>query len=422
MRARDYTSKLMILVIMVLAYFITAASVLLLVHADVIERTPFTPDIADNTTDTETIAPFILTNDALTAAIAYVEKNLRKPNGHINTYQALHLEQNITQFNDTNSEAISYWLLIAAQQGDRAAFDSGLSFIETYMMHPEGDYLMWRLDSEDNAIDEGRNMAPDADLRALHALYIAKDRWSDPRYDTMIDRIAGGLERVALSDGNILIAYGGMGGETPWRGDVAYLAYSDFQVFDRLANTRGGRWIMVTSTMRNITLDAQIWNGLYNTEYRPGGYLTDGTKGTYGNGIDGGKYSINSLWIMVRFAESGDPTLMESARKSLAFYEAQYTKDNRVYDAYLSSGEPATSSESPWNYALIARAASALGEKSFSQIMERRMLNFQEKNPRLLHYGAFLEGAKGDERIGQFTMQESILTMQQIEGRAQRID
>ena len=50
------------------------------------------------------------------------------------------------------------------------------------------------------------------------------------------------------------------------------------------------------------------------------------------------------------------------------------------------------------------------------------MLNFQEKNPRLLHYGAFLEGAKGDERIGQFTMQESILTMQQIEGRAQRID
>jgi endo-1,4-beta-D-glucanase Y len=414
MKARDHASKLMVLVTMVLIYAVIATTILLLVNTNIIKREPFVPDLPDTGTDTDDIPAYMKTGDALAAATAYVEQNLHKPNGHIDLYQQLHAQQNITQHNHTNSEAVSYYLQAAAQQGDKKRFDSELSFVEGHMMHPEGSYMMWHLDDTDAAEGEGRNIAPDADLRALHALYIAKDRWGDARYDTMIDRLATGLERVALSDDNLLIGYGGMSGEKPWRGDAAYLAYSDFQVYDRLANTRGGRWPAVASQMRNITLKAQIWNGLYNSEYRAGD--------KYGNGIDGGKYSINSLWIMVRFAESNDRTLKESARKSLVFYQDQYSKRDMIYDAYTSSGEPATTSESPWNYALIARAASALGERSFAQIMERRMLNLQDDNLLSPYYGAFPEGAKGDERVGQFTMHEAILTMQQMEGIVSRIN
>jgi endo-1,4-beta-D-glucanase Y len=413
MRASQQKKKLFILAGVVLLYILVGAAVLALVNAGVLKRAPFTPEVVDNTTDTD-IVVVINPSEALSSALSFVNTNLRKPNGHINLYLPLYEKQNISQHNHTNSEAISYYLQIAAQEGDKERFDQELSYLQRYMLHPAEGYMMWRLDDKDRAEGEGRNMAPDADLRALRALYIAKDRWGDPKYDPIIDMLATGLERVAVNEDNVLVAYGGGEGDGIWRAQESYLAYSDFQVYDRLANTRGGVWEDVNLKMRNITLGAQIWNGLYNSEYWG--------EGRYGNAIDGNVYSINSLWIMVRFAESNDPVLMESAKKSLKFYQDKYASDGTVYIAYNSDGTAANTYESPWNYALIARAAKALGEKPFAQLMERRMLDYQDLDEKSPLYGAIVEGGQNDERVGQFTMQEAILTLHEMQGKAPRFN
>ena len=417
MRMRDYTPKMLVLIGLLFVYLALGGVFLVLVNVGVLHKMPGEPPPVDEGTDSGPVPKRIDPSESLGSAIAYVDANLKRPNGHIELYKKFYRGQNITWHNHTNSEAISYYLQIAAQQGNKTAFDSELQFMLDNMMHPTGGYIMWRLDDTGYADQEGQNIAPDAELRALHALYVAKDRWGDQKYDAAINRIATALERVAIDENNVLVAYGGMSGEKPWRAPESYLAYSDFQVYERLANTRGGVWVDVNKKMREITLESQIWNGLYNTVY-----FTDGRAGgPYGNHIDGGVYSINSLWIMVRFAESNDDELKASAQKSLDFYIQKYKQDGAIYVAYTSSGEIANQAQSPWAYALVGRAASALGDDSFAMIMERRMRDFQDLDSESPSYGAFIEGAVGDERVGQFTMQEAILTLQEIQNMAPRV-
>ena len=411
MKARNQLPKLAIILGVVLVYLAVAATLILLVNNGTIPQ-------ADPPEDTSTVyeddnAPLPATYNLTQrkeAAISYVEEHLTQPNGHINTYEPLR-EQTIQGANDTNSEAISYSLQIAAQANNQEIFDRQLDYLENYLQHPRG-FLMWRVEEDYQARGEGRNNAHDADLRVIRALYIAHDRWGEERYLRLIDEIATGLELVAITPDNRLAAYGGMSGDTPWMADESYLAYSDFQALERLANTRGGAWVEVEENMRQITLDAQLENGLYNSEYWP-------TSG-YGTGIDGGVYSINSLWIMVRFAESNDEELMQSAREGLEFYREQYAQERLIYAAYTSSGEPAVDYEAIWAYALVARAAHALGDDSFGEVMITRMLEYQDTNQQSESYGAFIEGDAGDERAGQFTIQESILTLQEATGNAPR--
>lgn len=419
MRFRDQLPKMMILVGILVLYLGIGSVLLVLVNSGTLKKAPLPPIEGDLGTDSLPSPIRVAPSETIELSIEYVNRNLRKPSGHIDLYKKFYEKQNITQHNHTNSEAVSYYLQIMAQQGNKEAFDAQLAYIMKNMIHPEGGYLMWRLDDKDYADAEGQNIAPDADLRMLRALYIAKDRWGDPQYDTAINQIAKGLEKVAIRDG-YLVAYAGWSGDKPWQADESYLAYSDFQVFDRLSNTREGPWREVSANMRKVTLEAQIWNGLYNSVYFIDPSKHGGSR--YGTHIDGGVYGINSLWIMVRFAESNDPALMKSAQKSLDFYVEKYKADGAIYTAYDSSGKPTTKDESPWAYALVARAAHALGDKSFAQIMERRMLNFQDTDPNSPHYGAIVEGAQGDERVGQFTMQEAILSMQELQNMAPRFN
>lgn len=407
MKIREHMPKLILLFAIIIVYVAVAVTLVVLTKSGIITKAPYVPEVVDTSEDSEMAIPYKDPASSLDAAIYYLNTNLRRQNGHIELYKPLY-NKTVQQRDHTNSEAISYYLQIMAQEGDKTRFDQELGFVERYMLHPKIGYMMWRLNSNGIADGEGQNIAPDADLRALRALYIAKDLWGDPKYDKMITKLTLGLEKVAIKDG-VLVAYGGYSDKV-WQAPESYLSYSDFQVYDRLANTRGGVWIDVAQKMRNITLGAQIWNGLYNSVY-----LLDGG---YGSHIDGGHYSINSLWIMVRFAESGDPVLMESARRSLSFYRKEYAERGLVYNAYTSSGEPANRDQSPWNYALIARAAAALGEDSFAQVMHGRMLEFQNMQRGSPYFGAIIEGSGYDQVVGQFTMQESILTMQEIQGKA----
>jgi endo-1,4-beta-D-glucanase Y len=396
-----------------LIYCSFGAVVYLLVQGGAIERAPFVIPPVDNSTDSDMVIDIINPSESLVAAVQYVDKNLRRTNGHIDLYQNLG-NRKLPESNWTNSEAVSYYMQIMAQQANKTRFDQELHYVRKYMLHPTGGYMMWKLDDKDKPLADGYNIASDADLRALRALYIAKDQWGDQRYDSLIDDLALGLEKVAIND-NLLVAYGGMSGEKPWVGDTVFLAYSDFQTLDRLANSRSGVWINVTQRMRNITLEAQLPNGLYYSEYNV-------SNGRYSNQIDGGVYSINSMWIMVRFAESKDPVLMDSARKSLAFYREKFAADDKIYTQYSASGEVVNKYEGPWAYALVARAAFALDETAFARIMERRMLNYQDLDNSSMTYGAIVEGGQGTETVGQFTMHESILTMQEIQGKAPKFN
>jgi hypothetical protein len=154
--------------------------------------------------------------------------------------------------------------------------------------------------------------------------------------------------------------------------------------------------------MKEAVLKSQTTLGLYNTQL-------DGNR-NYHNTLDNGDYSVNSLWVMVRSAESGDRELIDSATLALDFYKQSFDKEGVIFSSYDLTGSPVLKYESAWVYALVARTAIALNDREFSDKMINKLVSMQSMEGE--SYGAFIEGSPEGNFAGQFTIQESILTMQ----------
>jgi len=401
-------NKVLILFGIMALYIVLAGSLLAAVSMGIITKS--LPTIAETITNDsipDSIQKSILPQ--LQSAQSFFDTHLLKTNGHIDLYYAENntmLQNNISVGdNSTNSEAVSYYLLWKAESNDKASFDNELEFIKKNMLQPTYGYLMWHLNANDQAVGDGSNIATDADLRTIKALLIAESQWKDENYTIMINQLASGLEKVGVTKDGYLAPYGGVSGETSiWTADEVWLSYSDFTVIRELATRRGQPWISIYDKMKSATLKAQLENGLYNT------VLTKDRN--YGNSIDNGGYSINSIWMMIRNSESQDAELMQSARKSLQFYKDHFSMDTELYATYGSNGDPLSSSDNPWVYALVGRAAIALGDKPFSELMIQKLIEHQVSDNQSILFGSFPEGYGNDVKVGQFTMQESILTMQ----------
>ncbi|HLC32382.1 MAG TPA: glycosyl hydrolase family 8 [Candidatus Nanoarchaeia archaeon] len=392
--ARLPKAKLFVLGGIVLLYIVTGLTLKFLADKGVLEKTPLPDEMAGD---------FMPVTPRLAAAEAFFTGSIARPDGHVNLYYAKN--STFAQDNATNSEAMSYYLLWTAQGNDKKSFDTALDFVQDRMLHPHGEYMQWRVESNGSIVNDGSNIATDADLRAVRALLIAENQWGDSRYSLMIDSLASGIERMGITHDGLLAPYAGLSGEKPWTAKEVWLSYSDFTVFRELSSRRGEPWTGLYAKMVNKTLDAQIANGLYNSE------LTQERE--YGNGIDGGGYGINSMWIMVRMAESSDPILQASANRSLQFYKKQFEINDELFSLYNSNGDALQPSDTPWVYALVGRAALALGEAEFGEEMVNKLLDMQVNDTASSLYGAFPEGSERDLRVGQFTMQESILTLQE---------
>jgi len=397
----------------ILFYVVIAAVFAVLIAAGMIQRAPSViatavgsdsiPDVPSNS---------ILLN--LQSAQNFMENHMIESNGHINLYIAINNDtSNMTESNisdnandfQTNSEAASYYLLWTAKAQDKENFDKELQFVKTYMIYPKFGYMMWRLTSNDTVVSDGSNIASDADLRTIKALLIAEKQWHDSSYTSMINEIASGIEKVAITKDGYLAPYGGVSGEnSTWTANEVWLSYTDFTVLNELSNRFGAPWTALYANMKKASLNAQIANGLYNS------MLTESRQ--YGNGIDAGGYSINSMWMMVRNAESSDNELMQSANISLQFYKNKFQEDGELYANYGSNGDALSPADTPWVYALVGRAAVALNDTDFSQKMMQKLIDKQISDNSTQYFGAFPEDYENTSRVGQFTMQESILTMQ----------
>jgi len=397
-------------------YIIIAGGLLTAVSMGIIKKAP--PTIEEiSTTDVQSQTLMASALPQLKSAEIFFDKNFVRSDGHIDLYISKEEKNNFSEDlsfanlsftdNNTNSEAASYYLLWKAQANNKTDFDKELDFMEQNMIQKKYGYLMWRLNSTNQVESDGSNIATDADLRAIKALLIAEKKWKDKKYTNMIDQLALGLELVAVTKDGYLAPYAGVsGGSSKWTTEEVWLSYSDFTVFKELSIRRGEPWTGIYEQMKVANLNAQITNGLYNS------MLT--VNRTYGNGIDGGGYSINSMWVMVRNAESNDSQLMQSAKLSLQFYKDKFSVDNEIYAQYGSNGDPLSPADTAWVYALVGRAAIALDDQIFSEQMMQKLIEHQVANNQSELFGAFPEERSNQIIVGQFTMQESIITLQKF--------
>ncbi len=388
--------KLVVLIFIPLVYILAGLLFIVLIKADVIEKLPARPlDLVEKDSLREGEAPDIA------AAEAFVREKLKQENGHINLYYPAQSSES----RRTNSEAASYYLLWNAVERNKREFDLQLDFLKENMIHPTGGYLMWRLEGDDKPITDGSNIATDADLRTIKALLIAEKQWDDEKYTEHIDSLAEALENIAITNDGLFSPYGGVRetGEL-WKTQEVWLSYSDFEVFRELSYRRGEPWKGVYDNTKKKILQSQLPIGFYNAK------LDEQRNFLNFDEVNGQKrYSINSLWVMVRAAESRDKELQASAHKALDFYKSEYAEKAMIDSVYDSDGNGLSGGDSAWVYALVGRAAVALDEENFSAEMMKKLKEKQILNESSELYGAFPEG---NNVAGQFTTQESILTVQ----------
>lgn len=400
-------NKIILLSLIIFSYALIAVAIKLLTFYGYIETLPPMPHSNENFSQ-KNLDKVIL---KLQNAQDFFNNNFVNNNKHIDLYyipnsSRIHLKNT----GETNSEAVSYYLLWNAQSRYKSDFDEALDYLRNYMITSNG-YLRWRLEGDEIAINDGSNIASDADLRAIKAILIAERQWKDKKYTELLDKMINGLEQMSISN-NYFVPYAGIHNNTIWKADDVWLSYSDFEAFRILSIRKGEPWIKVYNNMKKAVISSQTPSGLYNS------HLSGNN--VYSNFLEK-KYSINSMWVMVRAAESGDLELQDSARKSLDFYKARYIESKKLYTGYEPDGT-STNEESPWVYALVGRAAIALGDKEFADILIDKLLESQINDKSSLLYGAIPEGSKEDPVVTQFTMQESILTLQAYIGASTPLD
>ena len=394
--------KLMILVSIIVIYILVGLGLKFAADKGIIPKaTPLKQEIQGDDSIKVSIPDYKIN---LESAQIFFKKEFVEPSGHVDLYLTINQNKTIYLDNNTNSEAISYYLLWAANDNDQHSFDKEMEYEKEYMIQPDVGYMMWKLTANDTVENDGANMASDADLRTTKALLIAESKWGNKKYSIQIEKLASALKKVAITNDGYLAPYGGASGNSIWTADEIWLSYSDFNVFEELSKRFGSPWKELHDKMKKAALNAQLANGLYNSQ------LTNTRQ--YGNSIDGNGYSINSMWMMIRSAESNDPELKTSALKSLNFYKQKFMQDGELYAEYSSSGDALSPSDAPWVYALVGRAAIALSDTDFANAMLKKLVEHQITDKKSKLYGSFPEGNGDNLRIGQFTMQESILTLQ----------
>lgn len=403
MNKRFEKKKMLFLSSMLILYLLIGLILFLVVRMGVISK--LTPDSKEfGAIEYDLGGDYKYLPDRLQAAEQFVDKNLRKENGHINLYYLVNGDYE-TGDNYTNSEAVSYYLLWNVKDYNKVAVDEEINFIEKNMIHPNGGYIMWKLNDKDKVVEDGANIATDADLRIIYALILAKGIWGDKKYSELIENLSSSLEEIAITQNNSFAPYGGFRDGNYWKTNEVWLSYGNFNAFSSLAKLKGNPWRKTYYKMQSEILNAQDEKGLYYTQLEE--------FGNYSSRLDNDKYSINTLWIMLHSAESNSPELRASASKALDFYKEKYNQDGMIFTDYNKDGSPASGGDSPWVYALVGRTAISLNDESFADSMIYELLKKQEINNDSDLYGGFVEGPKNNQKVGQFTMQESILTLQE---------
>src|SRR3989338_2957478 len=160
-------SKILALAAILVIYICLGTAFKFALNKGWVEKAPPSPPYMAGADEIINVEQSILPN--LESAQYFFENNFVRNKGHINLYIAAGRNKNLSDM-ATNSEAVSYYMLSAANEQNKKKFDAVLDFMESRMIHPNFDYMMWRLDYNDSVSGDGSNIATDADLRAIKAL------------------------------------------------------------------------------------------------------------------------------------------------------------------------------------------------------------------------------------------------------------
>lgn len=111
-----------------------------------------------------------------------------------------------TGSNDVRSEGVSYGMMISVQMDKREEFDKIWTWVKRYMAYPADSpwdgYFCWQCHTDGTQF--GGSNASDGEIYFATALFLAADRWNEPRYAREANEI---LQKTMSKDGERMGVY-----------------------------------------------------------------------------------------------------------------------------------------------------------------------------------------------------------------------
>jgi endoglucanase len=283
---------------------------------------------------------------------------------------------------DTVSEGQAYGLLLTVAVGDRARFDDVWRWTKEHLQREDGLLAWWWAEGE--VVDE--RVAPDADLDAARALFLAAERFDEPSYAEEGRRLASAIlddTTVEHEIGTILTA-----GEWAATDDRPMLNPSYFspRAFDLLADETGDdRWRAVAASAPVVVEwllddDAGIrlppdWAVLAGDRITPS---------TPPAGEEGpAYYGLDAARVPVRFAVSCRED--DRAVAARLWPVLSDLRADRLRSHHYLGGRPSADQGHPLSHVAAAAAADAAGSDEVEDLLAEAEL-LDESDPS--YYGA----------------------------------
>jgi len=285
------------------------------------------------------VSPPPVTSDRQRLIGWYVMNKLMGANGAV-----------MKSYGDASYSSESVWMVMeyALETGNRTLFDREFEFLKTRQLDPTYSLAYAELDSSFSPKTMGgRYYAETAnDIRIVHMLYDAKDKWGNAGYTNVAKRISDSLLLHAVFT-DIFVK------EVYWGADAASpstrmsSAGPDWVVMQRLAAESHG-WTSVLERTRSHVLGCQE-SGLFWPEYNAAGPACD-----YGQGMGAAK----TTGIATAAMALADVNILETAVIMFGKLTNELNQDDRISESYFMqfNGVP-SGDENAATYAAVGRLA-----------------------------------------------------------------
>ncbi|MGE7932965.1 hypothetical protein [Viridibacillus arvi] len=295
---------------------------------------------------------------------AFTQKYLIQKDGRIRT--------NLTDRTDNYlSESVGLWMQYLVERDSYNQFHNQVEVLRSYFLTND-NLITWELNGEEKA---ATNAAID-DLRIVDALFNAGERWNNPAYTKIAQRLGESFVSVQLKD-HLMVDYVDL--KSKKQSNEVTLSYIIPSGFEHL---QGAGLISsdVYEANRNLLLKAPLSKNAFYPKYY------DVEKATYY--YDEEINLIDQLYVGYHSSQwkGNTDNLMKFLKMDFA------TNGGKLFGRYdAETLRPTVNYEAPSVYALAILFSLERGDKKFAQQLYNRMRILQQSNKKQKFYGGYID-------------------------------
>lgn len=296
----------------------------------------------------------------------FIDLYFTNTNGTLATYikDTQEEDEDIVKGREALSESLGFWMEYALEKEDAALFKQAYSTLNHYFLdEQETGFVYWKI--TENGEKHVQTNALIDDMRIVHALFQAADKWEERSYQQTAERIS---KQVISSNRNEELLTDFYDQRTNASSQIITLSYIEPNVLNLLDEKE-----FVSSSLRTNMFDV-LENMPRENAFFPKSYDVKKKKYSFDQSVN----LIDQTLVAISLER-----MNESTQAYYNFITNELNREKAVYGSYdLESKSPVVSHESPALYGLLITYAIERGEHDLAKQFHEKMTSLQHQNTR----------------------------------------